>query len=142
MRPFAYCLLLILCCAPPFALACKPSAAHPLKALTEEEKLSAATLVFVGTVINFRKAPELKSASRHSDPAQVTLAVRHWQKGSGGHLMELVDTTGTDCDPLMGISHIAMDTQPLSSTWRVYARESQGRVWIITADRINNNTTP
>lgn len=136
MRTLASCLLVTACLLPQWTFACKPTAGQAIKALTEEEKYSGAQLVFVGTVIALRQAPAWKSASQHPHLVQATLAVKHWLKGSGGSLVEMMDTAGTDCDPLTGISHIAAQAHPLSSTWQVYAREAHGRFWIITADRV------
>ena len=105
--------------------------------VTEEEKLTRADVVFVGRVIATKAAPKLHEVTHGLSPYWVTVAVEKWVKGSGSGTVELVDTPGTNCDPVFGLFHIVSESHPDQGRWKVFARRSQGYLVVYTAERIN-----
>lgn len=117
--------------------ACVPIAGHKYSVPTEEEQFARADVVFSGTVVEVRDAPELKGVTRHPYPIVATMKVRKWEKGAAGELVQVVDTGGTDCDGLFGIFHISLPNRNAvpSPGWRVFARKANGRIFVITVGR-------
>lgn len=138
MNLLTYCCFLILAVLPHFSFACRPIAGHEYKIPTEEERSAEADVVFSGRVVAVKEAPEMSAITQHPHTYLLTMDVGRWLKGSGRSPLEIVDTAGTDCDGLLGISHIfiPVGSSLPSSEWRVFARKSQGRLWVITAYQV------
>lgn len=134
MKQLAYFCFALLLGYSQFLLACVPIAGHKYPVPTADERFAQADLVFLGTVIELRDAPELKEIARHPFPVVLTMKVQKWEKGSDGELVQVVDTGGTDCDSLFGIFHVELPNRSAvpSPGWRVFARKSNGRIFVIT----------
>lgn len=136
MRIAAYFCLTIILSFPQLSFGCRPNVNHKYSIPTEEERFTQADLVFSGTVIEMRDAPELKEITQHQSTIMLTMKIHKWEKGTGGNFLQVVDTGGTNCDGLLGISHIQ---RPYpggvpSSAWRVFAKRSNGHIFVITAN--------
>jgi hypothetical protein len=118
------------------AMACKPSVSDPLKVLSEEEKFGLADFVVIGTVLEKQDAPELRKEINQPYLFRITAKVEKWLKGSGAETIEVIDTTGTDCDPLIGVYHLGMEPNPRSTKWRIFIKKYPSRLQVVTADRL------
>lgn len=136
MRVAAYFCLAIILSSPQLSFGCRPNGGYKYTVPTEEEKSAQADLVFSGTVIEVRDAPELKEIAHHPYPIMLTIKIQKWEKGTGSEFLQVVDTGGTDCDGLLGISHIQLPYPGgvPSSAWRVFAKRSNGHIFVITAN--------
>lgn len=117
------------------ALACKPVAGVAYPTPTQEERYAQADVVFIARVASVTSAPGVPPRGH---AYVLALDVERWTKGSGAPRMEVFDTAGTDCDSLFGIQHIAAETNARSSHWRVYAARREGRLWVVTAERLDD----
>jgi hypothetical protein len=136
MKILAFLIAALIACASPLAVACKPSTRAPLIPLTDEQKFSRADLVVVATVIEMKESRDVAREINSPNAYRVTVRVEAWLKGSGAEVLTLLDTTGTDCDSSLGVSHIAMERDPRSSRWRIFIGNRGGRLWIDTADSL------
>ena len=136
MKPLAYFFLAIILSFPQLSFGCRPIVGHKYSVPTAEERFAQADLVFLGTVIERRDAPELKEVTKHPYPVVLTMKVQKWEKGSEGELVQVVDTGGTDCDSLVGVFHVELSNPRAvpSPGWRVFARKSNGRILVITVN--------
>ena len=136
MRIAAYFCLAIILSSPQLSFGCRPNVNHKYSVPTEEERFTQADLVFSGNVIEVRDAPELKEIAHHPYPIMLTMKVQKLEKGTGNQFLQVVDTGGTDCDGLFGISHIELPYPGgvPSSAWRVFAKRSNGHIFVITAN--------
>jgi hypothetical protein len=99
------------------------------------ERFADADVVFNGNIVGMKESPEMSKVTQHPYTYVYTMRVERWFKGSGDKSLEIVDTGGTDCDLLFGVSHLFIpEGRSLpSSEWRVFARKSQGRLWVLSA---------
>jgi len=137
LRALAAAILATFVVHPTLSLGCRPIAGHDYRVPTKEERHAQADLVFTGKAIRMKKVPDMEGVpGQHPYRFMFTMKVEKWMKGSGERTLDVFDTTGTDCDSLFGINHLAMDADPLSSSWWLYVRKHEGRYWVITADRL------
>lgn len=93
--------------------------------------------IFSGKVIRTVKVSDLKKlAIPNPYTYKLTLIVEKWMKGSGEKEQQVFDTAGADCDSLVGVNHIVMGREPLSTRWLVYITKQQGQLWVNTAEPI------
>jgi hypothetical protein len=129
--------LLMLALIPGSAVACKLIAGHQYDVPTEKQLVTGADAVFIGKVIRLERATELSSVTQHPETYLLTMQVTQWEKSSGAMIVEVVDTTGSNCDGTFGTTHIAMAAaDDLKLEWRVFARKSSGRLVLLTARRL------
>jgi hypothetical protein len=138
MKAFSYSFLSMLALLPCSTLACMPRDGFEYKVPTEAERTAEADVVFVARVSAMMEAPEMRRTSEHPYIHRVTMNVSRWLKGSGDTALVIFDTGGTDCDFLTGISHIWIPQGASMSSfqWHVFARRSQGQLWVISAHRM------
>jgi hypothetical protein len=115
------------------ALACKPVAGVEYRTPTKEERYAQADVVFIARVASVTSAPGVPPQGH---AYVLALDVERWTKGSGATRMDVFDTAGTDCDSLFGVQHIAAETDARASRWQVYAARRDGRLWVVTAERL------
>ena len=137
MKPLAYLCLVFILGFPQISFGCRPIAGHKYPAPTEAELFAKADLVFFGTVVQLRDAPELRDITHHPNTVMLSMKVQKWEKGSEGELLQVVDTGGTDCDSLSGIFHVELPNRNAvpSPGWRVFARTSNGHNFVITVSQ-------
>jgi hypothetical protein len=101
---------------------------------SEKEKIANADVVLVARVVAIKEEQIVKLPYIY----RVTLYVKKWVKGSGDPALEIFDMTGTDCDEVFGIRHIydSDGVNHTNSQWRIFARRSDEKLWVITADPI------
>jgi hypothetical protein len=129
-------LAVLMLAVPPDAVACKPVAGRVYKAPTDSERVAAADAVFTGRVVSSTEAPALNPhPMSHPYTYIYVLEVDNWEKGGTGSRVEVVDNAGTNCDHLYSVSHIVGEAQllPSGAIWRVFAKQSKGRLWVTTA---------
>ncbi|WP_426801838.1 hypothetical protein [Xanthomonas campestris] len=112
-----------------YSSACSILASSPPTILTEKEQTRLAELVIVGRVTEMQKV--LKPAEhQHPYTFRLKITVEQWVKGSGSKTLEVFDTTGTGCDDVFGITHIAFANPPLGSKWKIYIVRHQGQLYV------------
>ena len=102
--------------------------------MTEQQKLSLADIVAVGTIAEMKEAPDLEKALNWPHVYRISIHIQKYLKGSGPVVLQLVDTTGTDCDAEE--SHIPLYLNPLSGTWRVFIGKRKDALWVDLAERL------
>lgn len=134
MKLLAYLCLALILGFPQLSFGCRPIVGHEYPVPTEAELFAKADLVFLGTVIQLREAPEFEEVTRHPFTVVLTMKVQKWDKGSEGELLQVIDTAGTDCDSLAGVFHVELPNRNAvpSPGWRIFAKKSNGRIFVIT----------
>lgn len=116
------------------SFACQPIGKGPFNEFTEEEEVQHSDLVITGRVIEAREAMDLNpQGMQRPYTYRLKISVEQWVKGGGNKIVEVIDSFGTDCDGLNGVSHI-VDSPFLSvPRWKIYIKRWHGQLYVGTA---------
>jgi hypothetical protein len=136
MKTIACLVFAVAACASQAAYACKPVHGHDYAKPDDKGKIDRAGAVFSGSIVKIRKVPHVDARFPRPEAWLYTFEVARWEKGGQAALVDVADDFGTNCDSLFSITHIriAADAALPSSAWRIFARESNGRLQVINAE--------